>query len=100
LISTLLVAVAVFLTRRLGVRAPYIKLPASSEISKILDWLLPRLEPIFRLDWLYQVLWWANTFIGKILKAFSKIFESEGGILWTVLLFVLLIALLAGQGGG
>jgi hypothetical protein len=100
LISTLLVAVAVFLTRRLGVRAPYIKLPASSEISKILDWLLPRLEPIFRLDWLYQVLWWANTFIGKILKAFSKIFESEGGILWTVLLFVLLIALLAGRGGG
>lgn len=100
LVSTLLVAAAVFLTRRLGIRAPYIKLPASSGISKILDWLLPRLEPIFRMDWLYQVLWWVNTFIGKILKAFSKILESEGGILWTVLLFVLLIAILAGRGGG
>jgi len=98
MISTLLVATAVFISRRLGIRAPYIQLPASSRITKILDWFIPRLERAFRMDWVYQILWRLNNLIGKVLKAFSKLIESEGGLLWTVLLLVLLIAILTGQG--
>ena len=98
LTSALLVAGALFLSRRLGIRPPYLQLPASSGISKVLTWLLPRLEPVFRMDWIYQLLWRINTLIGEILKSFSRILESEGGMLWTVLLLVILIALLTGQG--
>ncbi len=98
LFSILLVLAAVFVSRRLSIQPPYIKLPEDSGIKKIMDWLLPRLEPIFRMEWLFQILWRINNFIGKILKAFSKLLESEGGLLWTVLLFVLLIAILSGQG--
>ncbi len=97
-ISILLVLAAVFLSRKLGVLPPYIKLPASSKVSKLLAWLVPYLEPIFRMEWLYQILWRVNNFIGKILRAFSTLMESEGGLLWTVLLFVLLIAILTGRG--
>jgi hypothetical protein len=100
LISLLLLAAAVYTYRRLGAQAHSIQLPASSRLNKIIDWLSPRLEPIFRMDWLYQVLWQANNVIGKILRAFSTIIESEGGMLWTILLLVLLIAILNGQGGG
>ena len=99
LVSALLVTAAMLASRRLGIRTPSFQLPASSQVSKVLEWLLPRLEPIFRMDWIYQILWRVNNLIGKILRAFSRILESEGGILWTVLLLVLLIALLTGGGG-
>lgn len=98
LISLLLMLGAVFLSRRLGIRPPYIQLPERSEYKKVLDWLLPRLESFFRMDWVYQVLWWVKNFLGKIIRAFTNLIESEGGLLWTVLLFVLLIAILTGQG--
>jgi len=99
LMSLILVAAAVFLSRRLGIQTHTFQLPASSQLSKVLDWLLPRLEPIFRMEWLYQTLWWINNLIGKMLRAFSKIIESEGGLLWTVLLLVLLIVILTGGVG-
>lgn len=99
LVSTLMVTAAIILSRRLGIQTPSFQLPASSQVSKVLEWLLPRLEPIFRMDWVYQILWRVNNLIGKILRTFSKIIESEGGILWTVLLLVLLIAVLATGGG-
>jgi len=97
-ISTILVIGVVFLIQKLGVRAPYMHLPSSSRLSKFLNWLLPRLEPIFRLEWLYQLLWNIYTLIGKLLKAFSSILESDGGMLWTILLLVLLISLLTAAG--
>jgi hypothetical protein len=99
LISNLLVVAGVIVTQRLGIRSPYIKLPASSSLTKFMNWLLPRLEPIFRLEWLYQLLWQIYRVLGYLLKSFSKILESDGGILWTILLLVLMISLLAGFGG-
>ncbi len=100
LVSFLLVIAAVALSRRLGIHTPTIRLPASNPVSKAMDWLLPRLEPIFRLDWFYQTLWRVNSLVGKLLKAFSIVMESEGGLLWTVLLLVLTIAILTSRGGG
>ncbi|MEA3327771.1 MAG: hypothetical protein U9R53_10795 [Chloroflexota bacterium] len=98
LISNILIISAIILVWRLGISPPYVNLPASSGFKKVLDWLLPRLEPIFRLEWLYKILWWIKDFLSIILKALSSILESEGGILWTVLLMVLLISILAGVG--
>ena len=97
-VSTLLVFGALILIRRLGISPPYLQLPASSQVSRILDWVIPRLEPVFRLEWLYQVGWRVFNFIGKTLQAFSTILEGEGGILWTTLLLVLLITVLTGGG--
>jgi len=96
LASTLLIISIVIISIRLGVTTPYVHLPASSSLSKILNYLAPRLEPIFRLEWVYRIIWQINRLLGFFLKGFSTILESEGGILWTILLLVLLISILTG----
>jgi len=98
LISISLVIIALVLIRRLGITPPYIHLPAGSGVSKALNWIVPKLEPILRMEWIYQLAWRVNNAIGGILKGFSIILEGDGGILWTLLLLVLLITLLTGGG--
>lgn len=98
LISNLVIISVVVLIRRLGITPPYLQLPASSRVAKVLNWVLPRLEPIFRLEWLYQVAWQIYNFLGGILKGISTILEGEGGVLWMILLLVVLISILAGGG--
>ncbi len=98
LISSVLALIAFILIRRLGISAPYLQLPASSRLAGILDWVSPRIDPLFRLDWLYRLIWSIYSFIGRILQIFSKILEGEGGILWTLLLLLLLISAFAGGG--
>ncbi len=98
LISNVLILTVVILIHRFGASAPYFQLPASSGVRKGMDWILPRLEPVFRLEWVYQVVWRIYIILGKIMKTFSVILEGEGGILWTVLFLVLLITVLTGGG--
>lgn len=94
-ISNGLIIGMVFLVRRFGISPPYIQFPSSSTVAQVANWLLPRLEPIFRFDWFYQALWQISNLIGKVLTAFSSIIEGNGGMLWTILLLVLIISLLA-----
>jgi hypothetical protein len=98
LVSTGLIISAVILVRRFGAGLSYFYLPASSDFRKILDWLFPRLDPILRLEWVYRVAWHIFNFFGRILNSFSALLEGEGGVLWTVLIFVLLITLLTSGG--
>lgn len=98
IISLALIIAAVLTGRRLGIRPPYLHLPASSPITKVLDVILPLIEQVLRLDWLYWLIWQANHLVGIALKSFSAILESDGGILWTLLLLVLLISILTGGG--
>ncbi len=99
LISNGLILLTALLAWRLGITPPYIQLPASSPISKILKKILPRIEPIFRLEWLYQSAWKIFIFIGSILSGISTIMEGDGSMLWMILLLVLLITLVIRQGG-
>lgn len=98
LISNALIISVVFFIHRFGARSPYFQLPASSGVKSAMDWLFPRLEPVFRLEWLYRVVWRVYNFLGKIMKLLSVILEGEGGILWTILILVLLITILTGGG--
>ena len=98
LLSMLLVVSVVVLVKKLDIQPPYIQLPASSPLTKILDWLLPRLEQIFRLEWLYRILWQTYNVLGSALRSFSAVLESQGGVLWTILLLALLISFLTGGG--
>ena len=93
-ISNGLIIITVILVRRFGINPPYIQLPTSSTFTRVVNWILPRLEPIFRLDWFYKALWKVVNLIGSMIKAISSIIEGDGGLLWTVLLLVLLISLL------
>lgn len=97
-VSNVLVLSALILIRRLGISPPYLQLPASSNLAGILNWLTPRLEPVFRLEWLYAIAWRIFNFFGRLLHVVSTILEGEGGILWTTLLLVLLITLLTAGG--
>lgn len=97
-ISLGMVISVLVLIRRYGIEPPYLQLPASSGLSKVLNRILPRLEPIFRLEWIYRVFLWFYTLIGKLLGFFSVILEGQGGILWAILLLVLLIAFFSGGG--
>jgi hypothetical protein len=98
LMSNLLVAVITFLAWRYGSSSPKIHLPNNSNLAKVSNWIFLRLEPVFRLDWIYLTVWRINDLLGRILGAFSSILEGEGGILWTILLLVLFISLLTGLG--
>jgi len=97
--SILIIFGAFYLIRTAGFDAANIKLPSSSGITKVLNWILPRLEPVFRLEWVYRLIWRIVEGFSRILKIFSVIIEGEGGILWTILLLVLLISLLSSIGG-
>jgi hypothetical protein len=94
--SSILVMGAVILNRRLELTPPYFRISSSGKFSAALRQILPILEKVFRLGWLYRVLWWVFKLLTRILKGFSSILESEGGVLWTVLLLVLLISALLG----
>ena len=98
MVSALLVIASFILIRKLGITPPYIQLPASSGFTKALNWVIPRLEPVFRLEWVYRVVWWVNNLVGKLLYGFSTILEGDGGILWMILLLVLLMTILTGGG--
>jgi hypothetical protein len=99
LISTILILSAFYFIQRAGFDTANIKLPSSSTVSNILNWTIPRIEPIFRLEWIYQLVWRIFGLFSKFLKAFTTILEGEGGVLWTILLLVLLISLLISTGG-
>lgn len=94
--SLLLITVSIILSIRFGITSPYAQLPASSNLIRIFSWVTPRLEPLFRLEWVYRILWQINRLLGFFLKSFSTILESEAGILWTILLLVLFITILTG----
>jgi hypothetical protein len=98
LISNLLVIAITIIAWRYGSSTPKIHLPNQSNLAKVTRWILLRLEPIFRLDWIYLTAWRINDLLGRILGVFSSILEGEGGILWTILLLVLFISLLTGLG--
>lgn len=96
LISTVFLILATLFIRQLGGGFPNFKLPVNSATSKVFEWVSPRLETVFRLEWIYKVIWNIYKFIGNILNNFSMILEGEGGILWTVLILVLLLSILSG----
>jgi hypothetical protein len=98
LVSIVLIIFAVILVRRFGAGLSYLQLPASSGIRKVTNWLFPRLDPIFRLEWVYRLVWQIFNFFGRILNGFSGLLEGEGGVLWTILILVLLITLLTSGG--
>jgi hypothetical protein len=98
LVSAVLIISAVILVRRFGAGLTYFQLPASSGVRKVTDWLFPHLDAVFRLEWVYRVVWHIFNFLGRILNSFSALLEGEGGVLWTVLILVLLITLLTSAG--
>lgn len=53
-------------------------------------------ETIFSFNWLYRLLWSGYHLLGRGLNLVSLVFEGEGGFLWTLLLLVLLLSLIAG----
>jgi len=99
IISILLLFGAFYLIRIAGFDTASIKLPSSSGLTKVINWILPRLEQVFRLEWVYKLVWRVIDSLSRILNIFSVIIEGEGGILWTILLLVLLISLLSSAGG-
>lgn len=99
ILSILIIFGAFYLIRTAGFDTANIKLPSSSGFTKVINWILPRLEPVFRLEWVYKLIWRIVDALSRILRIFSVIIEGEGGILWTILLLVLLISLLSSAGG-
>ena len=98
LISTALAVSVIFFIQKFGVTMPYVQLPSSSGITKALNWLLPRIEPVFRLEWIYRAAWQLNNLLSAVMKGFSTILEGEGGVLWTILLLILIISIFSGSG--
>lgn len=70
--------------------------PSSPGLSRIArTW-----ASIFRLDWLYQMIWLVFGWVESLLDGFTGILEGDGGVLWVLVLLVLLISLLRPGGTG
>jgi len=93
LLSNGFIGIAILLIRRFGASLSNLQLPANSTIRKVFDWLFPRLDTVFRLEWVYRAVWNIYRFIGKVLNNFSAILEGEGGILWTIVILMLLLTI-------
>ena len=100
LISTLLVIGAVILVQRFGINPPYLHFPSNSKFVKVMERVLPLLEKVFRLEWVYRLGWQIHASLSKVFRTISAILEGEGGLLWTLLLLVLLILVITGGNGG
>lgn len=65
-----------------------------------LERLVTALRKTFSFAWLYRILWVIYRSAGRLGSLIERIFEGEGGILWTLLLLTLLLALLVQIGAG
>jgi hypothetical protein len=62
--------------------------------------VMPTLQGVLSLSWLYAIVWWVYRAVSKLLAAISLILEGEGGVLWALLILILLISAMAQRGVG
>jgi hypothetical protein len=62
-----------------------------------MDGVLRGFSALFRLEWLYRLIWLALTGLGKLLDGLTNILEGDGGVLWALLLLTLVITFLQGS---
>ncbi len=55
---------------------------------------------LLSLEWIYRIFWWLYRTLIRVFSSISQILEGEGGILWSLLMLILLIALVVQQSGG
>jgi hypothetical protein len=55
-------------------------------------------DSVFSMNWLYSGFWFIYRRLRLLTGFITEVLEGEGGILWALLLLVLLLALLAGNG--
>lgn len=72
----------------------------SRRIPHFPRWAIIVFAYIFSLNWLYRLFWSLYRRTGRLLRFLSIVMEGEGGVLWAFLVLVLLILVLAGNGGG
>ncbi len=61
-----------------------------------------RLDKVFSLRWLYTVVGWGYRAAGQMVAGVSALLEGEGGVLWTLVILVVMVSILAqlSFGGG
>jgi hypothetical protein len=57
------------------------------------------LDSILSLNWLYSSFWFSYHLLRRLTRFITEILEGEAGILWALLVLVLLLVLLSGNGG-
>ncbi len=58
------------------------------------------LSGLLSLGWIYRFLWWLFRNFIRVFSSISQILEGEGGILWSLLMLILLIALVVQLSAG
>ncbi|HEX2981316.1 MAG TPA: hypothetical protein VHO48_13690 [Anaerolineaceae bacterium] len=53
---------------------------------------------VFRLDWLYQLLWAGYRGVGNVVGSLTNILEGDGGVLWVFVLLALFMTLIRAGG--
>lgn len=61
-----------------------------TSIQRVFSWI----DALLRLEWMYRVVELGFKGVGWLLQFIATILEGDGGILWTILLFVLIVSFL------
>lgn len=72
--------------------------PESQWLTLLIGKISKPAEVFLRFDWLYRILWEFYRLVQWVLGSLTMIFEGQGGILWSLLLFMLLLFLVRGVG--
>jgi hypothetical protein len=86
----LLVVIASVIWRQ-RVHAP---LSVQDNLREGLAWGATFWGQVLSLAWVYRILWSLYRQIGRLLYAITRLLEGEGGLLWALLLFILIISIL------
>jgi hypothetical protein len=71
--------------------------PVVSWVDPLMGGVLRGFSALFRLDWLYRLIWLVLTGLGKLLDGLTNILEGDGGVLWALLLLTLVITFFQGS---
>jgi hypothetical protein len=62
--------------------------------KRITGRLVPLIQAIFSLNWLYRSIWLLYHGLGRGVRFLTGVLEGDGGVLWALLLLVLFVTLL------
>ena len=93
LFSVGLVALAIVVFFRLGLKLPFTNLEQKLPLYRVLQAALTWIENFFSLDWIYSGIELFSRQIGRLSNAGTDLIEGEGGVLWSLIFMIALISI-------
>lgn len=97
LISLFIVAAAIILVLRLGIRLPFTNIAQRLPFYRAYNIALTWIQRFFSFEWAYALVELFTRQIRKAIHWFTQLLEGDGGILWSMVLLIALITIFVAE---